>query len=367
MAWLHTEIIDSVGPLEYILNTPSHHRVHHSRNPEYIDKNYGGMLIIWDRLLGTFKAEDKNNPPVYGLVHPVESFNPITVQFHPWPTIWSRLKRAKNLNDRLKVLFYGPGWRPGIGRLGNSNELPKIIYPVESYDPTISLWKKLYVLLHFGLLLFFYHELTLYQDRLRALVLNVGVLSLLASITSLGLMIDNERKFCGIIELSRCLLYFETRHHLMPIISHGLARTGLRNTHQIMVISSIHILFVVSTILVLVELISKFVANNLSIQSTRQTTHEKLVWYYAAMHKLDHIDNKKTTPWSLVKIVLSDVRHLLSSNMFHSTGLLKSIFKTQRAQDKYGENINETDTKSLYSVTDIFGNLHLVVRAQWIV
>jgi alkylglycerol monooxygenase len=218
MAWLHTEVIDTLGPLELILNTPSHHRVHHSRNPEYIDKNYGGMLIIWDRLFGTFKSEDKGNAPVYGLVHPVRSFNPIQVQFHPWPIIWRRMMRAKTWTHKLGVLFYGPGWRPGINRLGNIEDIPKLKQPIVPYDPPLSAWKKLYVVAHFGILLLFYHELTLHQKEFPVPVLNAGVLALLVSIISLGLILDGKR-YCAVYELVRCLMLIQARHYLIPVIS----------------------------------------------------------------------------------------------------------------------------------------------------
>ncbi len=74
------KLIDNIGPFEYILNTASHHRVHHGRNPYCIDKNYAGVLIIWDRMFGTFAAEKKTEKVAYGLVHPVESFDPFYVQ-----------------------------------------------------------------------------------------------------------------------------------------------------------------------------------------------------------------------------------------------------------------------------------------------
>ncbi|KAI4570305.1 hypothetical protein MJG53_006282 [Ovis ammon polii x Ovis aries] len=76
--WIHTEVIDNLGPLELILNTPSHHRVHHGRNRYCIDKNFAGTLIIWDRIFGTFEAE--NEKVVYGLTHPINTFEPFKVQ-----------------------------------------------------------------------------------------------------------------------------------------------------------------------------------------------------------------------------------------------------------------------------------------------
>lgn len=254
MVWLHTEIVDTVGPLELILNTPSHHRVHHSRNPEYIDKNYGGMLIIWDRLFGTFMAEDKSNPPVYGLVHPVRSFNPHKVQFHTWPVIWRRFKRATNWSNRFGVLFYGPGWKPGLPRLGNHDELPKIIRPVNSYDPQISKWKNAYIVAHFAFVLFFYHELTLHQGHFSSFTLNIGVTSLLISITTLGLMLDDKRRYNDIYELLRCLLFFKARHSLVPIIDHGIELTGLSFQHRMSIISIIYGFFAISTLINFVTL-----------------------------------------------------------------------------------------------------------------
>ncbi len=78
--WIHTDIISNLGPFEYILNTPSHHRVHHGRNPYCIDKNYAGVFIIWDRLFGTFAAERDNEQIAYGLIHPINTFDPLETQ-----------------------------------------------------------------------------------------------------------------------------------------------------------------------------------------------------------------------------------------------------------------------------------------------
>jgi len=262
MAWLHTEIVDSIGPLECILNTPSHHRVHHSRNPEYIDKNYGGMLIIWDRIFNTFKAEDKNNPPVYGLVHPVRSFNPLKVQFHPWPVIWRRFVRSDNIRDKLKVLFNGPGWRPGLKRLGNPEDLPRITRPIDCYDPKLNFWQNGYIVVHFGLLLLFYHELTLYQSEFSPHNLNAGVLGLLMSITTLGLMLDNRRYYNSIFELLRCIMFLQTRHYLIPVMDHGLERSGASSILRLLVTRSICILFTLSMVVNMIVLGARFITRH---------------------------------------------------------------------------------------------------------
>ncbi|WP_035726267.1 sterol desaturase family protein [Eisenibacter elegans] len=106
--WIHTEIVGKLGPLEWVFSTPSHHRVHHGRNPEYIDKNHGGVFIIWDRMFGTFQEEKAK--PVYGITTPVKSWNPVWVNFAHFKTIGQQLSEARSWQDKLKVLFYKPGW-----------------------------------------------------------------------------------------------------------------------------------------------------------------------------------------------------------------------------------------------------------------
>lgn len=108
--WLHTELIGKLGPLEWVLNTPSHHRVHHGCDDKYLDKNYGGVLIIWDRLWGTFQAEEET--PRYGLKRDFNSRNPLTVWFSEWPSLVSDLMKAKSIGEALGYLFRRPGWTP---------------------------------------------------------------------------------------------------------------------------------------------------------------------------------------------------------------------------------------------------------------
>lgn len=107
--WLHTDIVGRLGPIEWVFNTPSHHRVHHASNGLYLDRNYGGILIIWDRLFGTFVAEDPATPIVYGLVHPVGSLNPFRIVFQEWIMIGRDFVRAPSWRERLTQLFGRPG------------------------------------------------------------------------------------------------------------------------------------------------------------------------------------------------------------------------------------------------------------------
>lgn len=106
--FLHTELVGKLGALEYVLNTPSHHRVHHGANPQYIDKNFGGVLIIFDRLFGTFAEEQEDVPVRYGLVHPLTSKNPIEIALHEWARMVADLRNAGSFSDALRVLFGRP-------------------------------------------------------------------------------------------------------------------------------------------------------------------------------------------------------------------------------------------------------------------
>lgn len=105
--WLHTEIIGKLGPLEWVLNTPSHHRVHHGSNPKYRDRNYAGILIVWDRMFGTFQVEEET--PRYGLVRDFDSRNPIAVWFSEWPNLIRDIASAPTLRSALRRIFERPG------------------------------------------------------------------------------------------------------------------------------------------------------------------------------------------------------------------------------------------------------------------
>ena len=106
--WLHTEAVDRLGPLEWFMNTPSHHRVHHGKNVPYLDKNHAGIFIIWDRLFGTFAREDEK--VVYGLTTDIQTFNPLRIGFHEFGAIGRDVARAPTLGAKLGYLFAPPGW-----------------------------------------------------------------------------------------------------------------------------------------------------------------------------------------------------------------------------------------------------------------
>jgi sterol desaturase/sphingolipid hydroxylase (fatty acid hydroxylase superfamily) len=123
--WIHTRTVGKLGPLEWVLNTPSHHRVHHGINPEYIDRNHAGMLITWDRLYGTFALEREE--PVYGTVAVLDSFDPIWANFQYWSYLAGIARSTPRWADKLWVWFAPPEWTPEGAK-------PILEVHVESFD-----------------------------------------------------------------------------------------------------------------------------------------------------------------------------------------------------------------------------------------
>ncbi|HEV8600713.1 MAG TPA: sterol desaturase family protein [Gemmatimonadales bacterium] len=148
--WIHTREIKTLGPLEWVLNTPSHHRVHHGINPEYQDRNFAGTFIIWDRLFGTFEPE--RAPVVYGITKPLATWNPLRANVHQFQEIWRNARAARTLRDKLRAVFGHPGWRPP--ELGP----PVVPGPVSpetfaKYEPPVSGALRRYALVQFVVVL----------------------------------------------------------------------------------------------------------------------------------------------------------------------------------------------------------------------
>lgn len=108
--WIHTEVIGKLGPIDRVLNTPSNHRVHHGSDEKYLDKNYGGILIVFDRMFGTYQAEEET--PVYGLTKQIDTVNPLKVWFSEFPALFADLRSSANWSDWWSYLLRGPGWAP---------------------------------------------------------------------------------------------------------------------------------------------------------------------------------------------------------------------------------------------------------------
>lgn len=202
--WIHTEVIGNLGPLEWILNTPSHHRVHHGRSRYCIDKNYAGTLIIWDRLFGTFAAE--SDPVVYGLTHPISTFDPIWTQIHHLVHVLRTCYNIEGISNKLSVLFKGPGWHPGTGRLGDINEIPDVKAPWPQHNPQLPSFLSMYVSGHFCLVIVGFILLVTRHAEIPPVMVLFSSLYVLYSLSSFGAMFD-RKSHAFAMEISRIVLF----------------------------------------------------------------------------------------------------------------------------------------------------------------
>ena len=120
--------------------------MHHGRNPYCIDKNYAGTLIVWDRLFGTFVEERDDERVVYGITHPIDTFDPLTIQFHHLMHILRTAATIPGFMNKIYVFVKGPGWAPGKPRLGDIKDIPEVSYPAKVYDPHISATLNAYIM-----------------------------------------------------------------------------------------------------------------------------------------------------------------------------------------------------------------------------
>ncbi len=200
--WIHTKTIDKLpGPLEFIFNTPSHHRVHHGKNPQYIDKNHGGTLIIFDRMFGTFQPEEEE--VVYGVTKPLGSWNPLWANFDWYVDLVKDLKRPMAIKDKIKLLFNKPGWLP---ESQGGYRAPKPISGVyNKFETNVSTQLNYYVLFQYLILLgitsFFLFNINSFVRPHQLLIVAFVILS----VVNFGGLLEGK-KWAKTFEIIRVLL-----------------------------------------------------------------------------------------------------------------------------------------------------------------
>lgn len=215
--WIHTQYLGKLGWLEYVFNTPSHHRVHHGRDPKYIDKNHAGSLIIWDKMFGTFQAEEET--PTYGITSPLNSWNPVYAQVQHMGKVWQDFGRARGFADKFRVLFGRPGWQPAY--LGGAPEIAPVAADYRKFDTAVPMPLNLYVLMQYGLML---GGTSFFLFRLNSFVLAEQALFaalIFYAAGSLGMLLEGRgqvRKW----ELLRLLLTAAGVLWLFPALQTGL-------------------------------------------------------------------------------------------------------------------------------------------------
>lgn len=187
--WIHTETINKMGWFEHIFNTPSHHRVHHGRDPKYIDKNHAGTLIIWDKLFGTFQQEEER--PTYGITKPINSWNAVFANFSHYADMGKDLKRITNWWDKLKYIVAKPGWLPDyLGGYRAAPEVDKAHYQKYETDTTLSL--SLYVLFQFTVCLIGTAWFLFKQDRFTLGEKAVITIVISFTVVTCGVLFENR-------------------------------------------------------------------------------------------------------------------------------------------------------------------------------
>jgi sterol desaturase/sphingolipid hydroxylase (fatty acid hydroxylase superfamily) len=192
--WIHTRAIGRLGPLEWVLNTPSNHRVHHGRNPKYIDRNHGGTLIVWDRLFGTYAREEEE--PVYGITTPLASWNPVWANLHYWADLWRRAGRAARVTDKVRLFLKPPGWNPPD--LGGFSPAPEVGPSPSKFQVAIPRGLQAYVLLQFAVVLTAGSVFLFRQQRMDPWSRVAVAAAITASLLVLGALLDaRPRAFAG--------------------------------------------------------------------------------------------------------------------------------------------------------------------------
>lgn len=200
--WVHTELVGKLGWFDRVFCSPSNHRAHHAVNDRYLDRNYGGVLILWDRLFGTFVEEDDKDPPIYGTRAPLRSWNPLWANAEVY---WAALKdawHARRWRDKLLVWIKPPGWRPA----DVAERFPKSDFDIHRprYQPVLSRGLVIYSLVQFTLLLVMAVQFLDLAKHLPAAALAAYAVFLVLSLTALGVLTEG-RRIGVLMELARLL------------------------------------------------------------------------------------------------------------------------------------------------------------------
>lgn len=195
--FIHNTYVPALGWVEWVLVTPSQHRVHHGRNTQYCDKNYGNILVIWDRLFGTYQAELPDQPVVYGLRHSVKTWNPLTLHAHTFVEIWRKAASCRRALDKLRCFYKGPSWVPpsliARGYAGPHDDGPSRSFV--KYDPPMSRSRAVYCVVQFVALLGIVALTMLTMSALSALTAGVAIGLIVVHAWSLGGLLDNQPRF----------------------------------------------------------------------------------------------------------------------------------------------------------------------------
>jgi len=201
--WVHTQHIPKLGIFEWFMVSPSNHRVHHAQNADYIDKNYGGLLIIWDRLFGTFKAEEENQQAIYGIRVPLRSWNPIWANLHIFAAMLRDIWHTQRWSDKFRVLWSKTGWHPE-DMVVRFPEKKSDLQQFEKYNPQHSSWVNGAIILQYLLLAALHFWSAGQSTMLSSALMWAVVLAQVAILLVIGALLDGKA-YAGSLEYARLL------------------------------------------------------------------------------------------------------------------------------------------------------------------
>lgn len=189
--WVHTQHIPKLGWYEWVFVTPSNHRVHHAQNQVYIDRNYGGVFILWDRIFGSFQEELETEKPIYGIRKALKSWNPLWANVHVYVQLFKDCWHAKRWQDKLLIWFKRTGWRPAD--VEQNYPLNKVdLTQFRKFDIPLSLTNKFYSLLQYSLIVFMGLLLIMNVANFTLTEQILGAIFVLFSSISAGLVLENN-------------------------------------------------------------------------------------------------------------------------------------------------------------------------------
>ncbi|MFI8481969.1 sterol desaturase family protein [Pseudomonas sp. NPDC078700] len=202
--WVHTRHIPKLGLFEWVFITPSNHRVHHAQNQIYMDRNYGGVFILWDRLFGSFQEELDEHPVVFGVTTPLASWNPLWANLQVYAALWEDAKRTSSTWDKLRIWFMRTGWRPADVAAAYPQAKPDLSQFVK-FDVPLSLYRKVYATVQFGVYVLGGSYFMANAGQLSVLALLAGCLWVGFGLYSIGMWLEN-RDWAMRLELLRLAL-----------------------------------------------------------------------------------------------------------------------------------------------------------------
>ena len=226
--WVHTQVVRRLGVLDYWLVTPSNHRVHHAQNERYIDKNYGGMFIVWDRMFGTFEDERDDDPVVFGVRKPLANWNPFWANWQVYDYLLFDARHTKRWRDKIGIWFRRTGWRPADVEA----RFPKArsdLGRFQKFDPPVSPALRRYVLGQFGVAIVGALVIAALFARSGAAAVSVPCLLLWAQLYTIGLL-NEARPGAGRLELLR----------LLPVNAVGIAAMQWQGLAEPIVLWSVY-------------------------------------------------------------------------------------------------------------------------------